>query len=158
MMYKSLIYSLACLSFAIVIGGAVYEHLAVVPRWSAAPPQSLAMFQGAYGLNAAAFWKPIHPVTLLLLALALAASWKTAARRPVLVVFASYVAILLITFIFFVPELLAITGTAYSETADADLTRRAGLWEILSLVRLAFLIVLGLILFTGLTRLGPPRS
>ena len=37
-MKKDIIYSIACLSFAIIIGGAVYEHLNVVPQWAAAPP------------------------------------------------------------------------------------------------------------------------
>ena len=59
-MKKDIIYSIACLSFAIIIGGAVYEHLNVVPQWSAAPPVSLSMFQGEYGLKPDLFWKIIH--------------------------------------------------------------------------------------------------
>jgi hypothetical protein len=119
---KAILYAFACLSFSVVTGGAVYEHLAAVPQWSAAPPVSLSMFQGKYGLNAAAFWIPIHPVTLPLMIAALVVSWKTEGRKNALATLAGYVTILVITGTYFVAELLAITGTAFSETIDPALT------------------------------------
>lgn len=158
MNFKAILYAFACLSFSVVIGAAVYEHLAVVPQWSAAPPVSLSMFQGKYGLNAGAFWMPIHPVTLLLLIGALVFSWKTAGRKHVLITLTGYAIILGITAIYFVPELLAITGTAFSETIDPSLTERAGQWELLSLVRLSVLVGLAMVLFLGLTRLHVRRA
>jgi hypothetical protein len=57
-----------------------------------------------------------------------------------------------------VPELLAITGTAFSEIIDPSLTQRAGRWELLSLVRLAALVGLAMVLFLGLTRLHVSRA
>ncbi len=158
MNYKAILYAAASLSFSVVIGAAVYEHLAVVPRWSAGPPFSLSMFQGKYGLNAAAFWMPIHPVTLLLMIAALVAAWKTAGRKNLLITLAGYVIILGITAVYFVPELLAITGTAFSETVDPSLTERAQRWELLSLVRLSVLVVLAMVMFLGLTRLHVRRA
>jgi hypothetical protein len=157
MNFKDTLYAFACLSFSVVIGGAVYEHLAVVPQWSAEPPFSLSMFQGKYGLNAAAFWMPIHPVTLLLLIAALVVSWKTGGRNNVLITLAGYVTILGITAVYFVPELLAITGTAFSGTIDPSLTQRANRWELLSLVRLTVLVGLAIVFFSGLTRLHVRR-
>ena len=153
-MKKDLLYALCCLSFAIVIGGAVYEHLSVVPRWAAAPPVSLTMFQGPYGLNAALFWKNIHPVNLLLFTATLILHWRSERRRPLLVVVASYMAILVVTAIYFVPELLRITSAPYAPTPDPELTKSALLWERLSLVRLGMLVVLSLVLFLGLTKGG----
>lgn len=152
MKLKDLIYAITCLSFAVVIGAAVYEHLAVVPKWTAAPPHSLSMFQGQYGLYAQAFWIPVHPVTLALFVMTLITSWKSGRRFNVLVAFAGYFAVLAVTFAFFVPELIAITSTPFSETVSPELTQRAQLWEKLSLVRLAVLILLSLTLFLGLTK------
>ena len=152
MNFKNIVYAFACLSFSVVIGAAIYEHVAVVPRWSAAPPLSLSMFQGEYGLNPTPFWMAIHPATLLLLAASILLFWKTGSRPYLLITSVGYVVILLITFAFFVPELVAITGSAISGKADVSLTKRAGLWETLSLVRLTILIVLSIILFLGLTR------
>lgn len=150
--FKNLLYSICCLSFAIVIGAAVYEHLAVVPQWTAAPPRSLAMFQGTYGLQAQNFWKPIHPVTLLLFVATLYMSWKSARRTNVLIAFVGYFLVLAVTAIYFVPELLAITASAYSDHIDLGLAERAAAWERFSLIRLSCLVILSIILFFGLTK------
>lgn len=155
---KNLIYALTALSFTIVIGGAIYEHLAVVPIWSAAPPRSLAMFQGEYGLHPEMFWKPIHPVTLALFVVTLILSWKSARRRNVLISFIGYVILLIVTATYFVPQLMAILRTTYTNTIDANLTERAATWEMLSLVRLAILIGLSLTLFLGLTKTSDLRA
>ncbi len=147
-----------CISFIIVIGGATYEHVAVIPSWSAAVPSSLAMFQGEYALKAAPFWMTIHPVTLGLLVSALVFNWRTDRMLHIAATIAGYGIILALTFAFFVPELIAITQSEYSMRVDPELTRRANLWEMLSLVRLAFLIVLAIILLFGLSRSAEARA
>ena len=149
---------LGAIGFITVIGGATYEHLAVVPVWASAVPASLTMFQGEYGLRAQNFWIPIHPVTLILLAAALVLNWRTPRRKFILTTLAGYVLVLLITFIYFVPELMALTQSAYSTAVDPELTRRAGMWETLSLVRLAFLLVLAVTLLLGLSFPGEDRA
>lgn len=142
--FGGIIFAIARLGFSsVVIGAAIYEHIAVVPQWSRAVPASLAMFQGEYGLRPAPFWMMIHPVTLVFMGFLL--FWKSTYRKSLLITIAGYVLVLIITFSYFVPELLAITGTAYSENVDPVLTERAKLWETLSLVRLAFLIILAVI-------------
>ncbi len=151
-MKKDIIYTLSCLAFIIVIGGAVYEHMSVVPAWSAAPPASLSMFQGKYGLHPELFWMIIHPVNLLLFAVVLLLYWKSPRRKNILTVFAGYVLILVITFVYFVPELVSITKTPYTESVVEGLVRRASKWEVLALVRLMVLIFLSIILMLGLTK------
>jgi hypothetical protein len=147
--------SLAILSYIIVIGGATYEHLAVVPQWTAAPPASLAMFQGTYGLQAQKFWIPIHPVTLLLMTAALIANWRSPRRKPIVSCMAGYLIVLVITFAHFVPELIALTTTPYAGTIDADLKARAANWETASLVRLAFLNIIASFFLLVLTIPAP---
>jgi cytochrome bd-type quinol oxidase subunit 2 len=151
-MKKDLFYALTCLCFTIMIGGAVYEHLNVVPQWSAAPPHSLAMFQGEYGLKPETFWMVIHPVNFVLFIITLVLHWKTARRKTVAGVLLLYTAIIVITAIYFVPELISIISTPFSTTADAGLTQRASRWETLSLVRLGVLLVMAVVLFLGLTK------
>ncbi|WP_276483416.1 hypothetical protein [Paraflavitalea pollutisoli] len=151
-MMKDVLYAMNCLCFAIMIGGAVYEHLNVVPVWSSAPPVSLSMFQGPYGLKPELFWKIIHPVNLILFALTLILHWKTGRAGSIGIAFTGYVVILVITFLYFVPSLIAIITATYGEVADADLTRQARLWEQLSLVRLCVLVVLAMVLLTGMAR------
>jgi cytochrome bd-type quinol oxidase subunit 2 len=157
-MKKNTLYAVTCLAFITMIGGAVYEHLNIVPVWAAAPPVSLSMFQGQYGLKPELFWMIIHPVILLLFVITLIMHWKTARRKTLLIVFVSYTLILIVTFVHFVPELVSITTTAFSETPDSDLTRRAGLWEKLSLARLLVLAVLSIVLLLGLTKSDARRE
>lgn len=149
---------IACISFVIVIGGGTYEHAGVVPVWSSAVPASLTMYQGEYAISAARFWIPVHPVTLLLLVAALLLNWRTTRRKFILVTIAGYVSVLALTFVWFVPELMSITQSAYSTTVDADLTRRAGNWETLSLIRLVFLMIMAINLLYGLSRPVGERS
>lgn len=148
--FSNILHILASIAFITIIGAAIYEHAAVVPMWSAAPPYSLSMFQGEYGLQAGNFWKPVHPVAILLLVAALITSWRLPQRRPLLITFVGYVLILIITGIYFVPELLSITTSAYSTAVSDDLTSRAKTWEVLSLVRLGALLVLAVVLLNGL--------
>lgn len=155
--FKNLIYPLACLSFSIVIGGAVYEHLAVIPQWSAGPPASLSMFQGEYGLNAAAFWSKIHLATLPLFITSLILFWKTSSRKNILIPFIGYLIVLVVTGIYFVPELIEISNTPYDKIINPELQSRAKLWENLSLIRLLFIIALALFLYLGLTKINKTR-
>ncbi len=151
-MKKDLFYALTCLCFIIMIGGAVYEHLNVVPKWAAAPPLSLSMFQGKYGLKPEIFWMLIHPVNIILFTVTLILHWRTARKKTVLSIFALYMAVLVITSLYFVPELISIITTPFSTTADAGLTKRASLWETLSLVRLGCLLLMAVFLLLGLTK------
>jgi hypothetical protein len=149
--FPNILHILASIAFITIIGAAIYEHAAVVPVWATAPPYSLSMFQGEYGLQAANFWKPVHPVTILLLSAALITNWRQPRRKPLLVTLGGYVLILVITGIYFVPELLSITTSTYSTAVSRDLTGRAKTWEMLSLVRLGALLILAVVLLNGLT-------
>src|SRR4051812_27971025 len=100
-MIRTILLILGCISFITVIGGATYEHAAVVPVWTSAVPASLHMFQGEYGLAAANFWIPIHPVTMLLLITGMIANWRTGRRNYVLATILGYAAVLGVTFIYF---------------------------------------------------------
>lgn len=152
MNFKNILYALTCLSFSVIVGAAIYEHTALWPAAFSEPPKSLMVFQGPYRLDAAMFWMLVHPVTLLLFVITLAVSWNTNRRKNVLIAMGGYVVILLVTFSFFVPELLELTGTPYSDTVDASLQSRASRWTTLSLIRLGLLIVLAMNLLVGLTK------
>lgn len=156
--FKNVIYALSCLSFSIVVGAAVYEHMAVIPKWSAAPPASLSMFQGEYGLDAGSFWSMIHPLTLVLLIISLALFWKTKSRQNIAAALVGYAMLLVVTATYFVPELMAIIKSEYLETVDETLKGKADLWETLSLVRMAFLVILSVVLNMGLTRVNLEAS
>jgi hypothetical protein len=155
---KTLSYVALCISFTIIIGAAVYEHLAVWPRAFSAPPASLTMFQGEYGLNAAAFWTKIHPITLLLFIVSLILFWKFPNRTNILVPLIFYIIVLGITTIYFVPELIDLSSTPYTSSIDSELSKRGALWEKLSILRLAGLIFMAIYLFIGLTKISAAKE
>ena len=149
---KDLFLILASICFVMIIGAATYEHLAVIPQWSAAPPSSFSLFQGKYPLTAQYFWIPIHPVTILLMAGALITNWKNPRKKNIMTVLIGYLLVLVTTYIYFVPQLMGFMETPYQDTVDETLLAKASLWETLSLVRLVFLFVLGYILLYALTK------
>jgi hypothetical protein len=155
---RTLLLILASISLGVVIGGATYEHAAMVPRWSAAAPASLAMFQGEYGAAPFRFWIPVHPITVVLLIAALVVNWKTERRKFILLAFGGYLVVLLVTFLYFVPGVMSIMESPYSSTIDPALTRRANLWEALSLVRLGVMFALAVLLLWGLSKSGEPKA
>ena len=145
------ILALAAMALVIVGGGAVYEHLAVVPQWRAAPPASLTMFQGTYALNPGRFWPFAHVAAVTLLLGALILDWRTPARTFIEMALGGYGVLLIVTALYFLPELGTITRTPYQPVADAALTARAVRWELFSLMRLAVLLGLAFVLMIGLT-------
>lgn len=149
---KDTLLILGSIFFIIVVGGAVYEHVAFVPQWSAAVPASLSSIQGEYGLKAEYFWMGIHPIALLFLIGALITNWKTLRRRNILITLGGYLLILIITSIYFVPTLIDLQDTPFATTVDETLTQRASMWETLSLIRLAVLFVLAYILLAALPK------
>jgi len=130
----------------------VYEHIAVFPRAFVAPPKSLMMFQGEYSINPGPFWQSIHPITMILFVITLILSWKTPRKKNILIALVGYVILLIATFIYFVPEIMALAKTPYEDAVNMELVQRGARWESLSLVRLGILIVLTLVLFIGLTK------
>jgi hypothetical protein len=154
MTYRNFAYALNIMAFSIILGAAIYEHVAVWPYAFAAPRRSLTMFQGDYPLNSSYFWIYIHPVAVLLFTINLAIHWKTPRRKSILVPMLVYVLILAITFSYFVPELMSITGTPYSDNISADLQSRGSRWIALSLVRAGVLMIILVVLILGMSKPG----
>ncbi|MBS1643470.1 MAG: hypothetical protein JST21_17310 [Bacteroidetes bacterium] len=148
---KNIFYVLTCISVCILIGAGVYEHFAVWPIAFSAPPKSLTMFQGEYAMQPASFWKLIHPMTLILFIITLVMNWRTGRRKSILTAFGIYFLMIIATFIYFVPQLMQIIGTPYTETVDTSLQKSGSLWITLSLVRAVLVLVAAFILISGLT-------
>lgn len=154
MTVKNFLYGLSCFLFTLIVGAAIYEHIAIWPHAFAAIPASLAMFQGEYGLESAPFWINIHPLTLLVFLISLFMSWKTARKKHVLFAVVGYVVVLIVTFTYFVPELLDLTQTPFSAEVNQQLTNRGKRWENLSLVRLGVIMIITAYLYAGAFKSG----
>jgi hypothetical protein len=129
----------AVILFGMLLGAIVYSHIAFIPAYLSELPQSSVVVNGKYGINEAPFWMSIHPVLILSLLAALALNWKFKARRKLIAItFVIYIAMLIATALYFVPELLAFAKSAESTLPDAEWLARGHRWQKLSLIRGAF--------------------
>ena len=119
-----------------LLGGIAYSHLVYFPTYLSALPDSAVVVNGPYGLHEAIFWMIIHPLLILSLIGALALNWRSRARRKlILTSFAVYVLVLVITQIYFVPELIAFERSPESSLTPAQWLARGQRWQRLSWLR-----------------------
>jgi hypothetical protein len=119
-----------------LLGGIAYSHLVYFPVYLSALPDSSVVVNGTYGLNEAIFWVIIHPLLILSLILALVLNWKSKPRRKlVLISFAIYVVVLIVTQIYFLPELGAFRASPKSTLSPAEWLVRGQRWQRLSWIR-----------------------
>ena len=146
------------LAYFLVNGAQVFETVTIVPAWAAAPPESLAVFHGPYGLDFMVFWIVAHSLHELTFLLAIAFSWRIPpVRRRLLALLAVHVALRVWTVAYFAPtiiELQGITGTG----VDPALLERAALWQNLNYLRVGLFIAVSLALLPVVGRLLGPGA
>ena len=119
-----------------LLGGIAYSHLVYFPVYLSALPDSSVVVNGPYGLNEGLFWMTIHPLLILSLAVAVALNWKSRARRKlILISFAIYAAVLVVSGLYFIPELVAFSRSPESGLPAAEWLARGRRWQRSSWVR-----------------------
>ena len=149
---------LATVCFLLMCGGGAYEHVAVVPAWTADPPASIAMFHGPHPLASGRWWTSVHGPTLLLGLVSLVLLRAQGRRRLVAIAVGGYVVMLAVTLAWYVPELLALIGDPSAAIQPAEWKARAERWEALSLVRLGVLLALAFVLLRAIAEPPTLRS
>lgn len=126
----------AVIFWGILLGGIAYSHTAFIPVYLSDLPNSAAVVNGKYALNEAPFWMTIHPLLILSLIASLALNWKFSARRKLIALsFGIYVSVLIVTRIYFLPELMAFATSPESNLPAAEWLARGHRWQNLSLIR-----------------------
>ena len=119
-----------------LLGGIAYSHLVYFPVYLSALPDSAVVVNGPYGLHEAVFWMTIHPLLILSLVVTLALNWRLRARRKlVLISFAVYLLVIVISQIYFIPELMAFARSPESGLPPAEWLARGQRWQRLSWIR-----------------------
>ncbi len=132
----SLVLWVAMLAAVYVCAAGSYEHVVIVPEWTAAPPGSLAMFHGAHAIDTGRWWRVVHIPTLTL-SVAAFALLRGHPRRLAGAAALVYALVLVATLAWYLPELTALTGDPAGAIAQAEWKARAERWEVASLARLA---------------------
>jgi hypothetical protein len=127
---------LAVTLWGTLLGGIAYAHLVYFPVYLSALPDSAVVVNGPYGLNEARFWVTIHPLLILSLIAAVALNWRAKARRRlVLFSFGVYIVVLVVSSLYFIPELRAFQHSPESGLSAAEWLARGQRWQRLSWLR-----------------------
>jgi hypothetical protein len=127
---------LAVILWGTLLGGIVYSHVVYFPVYLSALPDSAVVVNGPYGLNEVPFWALIHPLLILALVAALALNWKSKPRRKlILISFVVYMAVIVVSQIYFIPELVAFQRSPGSSLSPAEWLARGQRWQRLSWIR-----------------------
>ena len=127
---------LSIILWGTMLGGIAYSHLVYFPVYLSALPDSAVVVNGPYGLHEATFWTIIHPLLILSLVVTLVLNWRLKARRKlILISFATYVSVLVISRIYFIPELIAFERSPQSSLSSAEWLARGQMWQRLSWLR-----------------------
>jgi hypothetical protein len=119
-----------------LLGGIAYSHLVYFPVYLSDLPASAVLVNGPYGLNEGIFWLLVHPLLIISLVAALVLNWQSSSRRRLIVVsFAVYVVVLVITQFYFVPELILFKHSPESTVPAVEWLARGRRWQRLSWLR-----------------------
>lgn len=131
---------LSILLMGVLLGGIVYSHLVYFPVYLSALPDSAVLVNGPYALHEERFWLLIHPLAILSLIISLALNWRIRARRKLIFIpLVVYLLAIVVTALYFVPELRAFQNSPNSNVSAAEWFARGRRWQYLSWVRGSFL-------------------
>jgi hypothetical protein len=150
---------LAITLWGTLLGGIAYSHLVYFPPYLSGLPDSAVVVNGTYALNEGIFWVLIHPLLILALLLTLALNWKFKSRRnSILLSFGIYIVVLVVSNLYFIPELSAFRHSPESTVSRAEWLVRGDRWQHLSWIRGAVCYAAFLPLLLALTKLPERRE
>lgn len=131
------------LAYFMMNGAQLFETAVIVPKWTAYPPQSLAMFGGKYGLDFKMFWIITHSLHEITFLLALLFCWKIdPVRNWLLLLLALHIVVRVWTLAYFAPNIIDFQKMAQTGATDNDLLSRAKLWQTLNYFRVGIFVAI----------------
>ena len=124
------------LLMGILLGGIVYSHIVFFPPYLSSLPSSSVLVNGPYPLHDEYFWLLIHPLAILSLIISLVLNWRNPARRKLIAIpLVVYLLAIVVTSLYFVPELRAFHASPTSSLTPAEWYARGQRWQHLSWTR-----------------------
>jgi hypothetical protein len=141
--------------YLLMNGAQIFETVLIVPTWTAAPPASLSMFQGEFGLDFKTFWIVFHSLHELTFVVALVYSWKLREVRPwIVVLLIIHMAVRIWTVAYFAPTIIAFQRMPYSATIDPALVEKAAQWRTLNIIRVTLFMAVNCALLPAIYRVA----
>ena len=142
------------LVYFLMNGAQIFETAVIVPKFTAEPPASFALFAGPYRLDFKAFWIALHTIHELTFILAIAFCWKLEIRTWLLILFGVHFVVRAWTLLYFAPTIIEFQQIANNGGGlAADLQARAGMWRTLNYLRVAVFIGISVALVPLCSRL-----
>lgn len=150
---STIILIIATLVWGTLLGGIVYSHIVYFPPYLSDLPKSAVIVNGPYALEEGTFWMMIHPVLILSLIIALISNWRIIKRRKlILISFVLYAIVLIISALYFIPELMNFKNSPTSGIPASEWLSRSHRWMICSIIRGTFMYIGIIPLFVALTK------
>ena len=144
---------MAIVLWGTLLGGIAYSQLVYFPVYLSDLPASAVVVNGPYGLNEGIFWLIIHPLLIISLVAALVLNWNSTERRKLIAVsFIVYVAVLLVSQFYFIPELVLFRHSPESTVPATEWLARGRRWQRLSWLRGLTMYLAFVPLLFGLTK------
>ncbi|WP_409965614.1 hypothetical protein PIECOFPK_01729 [Mycovorax composti] len=129
-------------------GAQIFETLILVPKWGAAPPESLKILLDGKGTGLKPFWIIFHSFHEILFILAIIFCWRIEpVRNALLIIFALHVGLRVWTIAYFAPNIIAFQQIAENPSQMmTDIAARIARWEKLNYWRVVLYMLLSIAL------------
>ncbi|MGJ7032803.1 transposase [Niabella hirudinis] len=143
------------LAYFLLNGAQLFETAVLVPKWTAAPPQSFRYFKAPYGADLKTFWIIAHSIHEIAFILAIAFCWKIdPVRNGLLLLFAIHAALRVWTLLYFAPNIIEFQAIANGKSFTTDLLTRTKQWRHLNYIRVGVFIAISIGLVPLLVKLA----
>ena len=131
------------LIYFLMNGAQIFETFVIVPKWTAAPPESLYMLQGKYGLDLKTFWITIHSIHEITFIIAIYFCWRIdPLRNSLLILFTIHFAVRAWTLMYFAPSIMEFQKINLEKGMDLIISNKIFLWRKLNYIRVAIFIAI----------------
>jgi hypothetical protein len=131
------------LLYFVINGAGIYETLALVPKWSAKPPESLNLFKGKYTPDLKTFWIIAHSIHEIAWIICLVLGWSNEElRNNLLVLFGLHFTVRVWTIAYFAPNIIDFQAIANGGKVNGNLENRTTTWRNLNLLRTGIYFIL----------------
>jgi hypothetical protein len=130
------------LVYFLMNGAQIFETAAIVPKWSASPPESFALIRGPHGINLKAFWIIFHSIHEITFFIALYFCWKIdPVKNWLLLLLVIHFAVRVWTLVYFAPNIIEFQKISSDDSIPYDdLTAKTALWRNLNYIRVSIFI------------------
>lgn len=133
------------LVYFLMNGAQIFETAVLVPKWTAAPPESFKMLQGTYGIDLKTFWIIIHSIHEITFIIAIIFCWKIEPiRNGLLILFAIHFMVRVWTLLYFAPNIIDFQKITSLTESTNDLIQRVNQWRVLNYIRVAIFIAVSI--------------